>query len=149
MSYPPGKGKYSAMLEGDQDTDYFSMDETPPPGLPSPKLLDTEDEDKPVIPDDTSDASWEAESVPKSAARKSSRPKIAPRPHVPDYDGPLRKRGVRCMECPACMRKDDCGQCEMCRDKKKFGGPGVKKQACMYVLYVYVCALLYVQWNLR
>ena len=37
------------------------------------------------------------------------------------------------MECPACLRKDDCGQCEMCRDKRKFGGPGIKKQACMYV----------------
>ena len=42
-----------------------------------------------------------------------------------------RKRGVRCMECPACLRIDDCGACVFCRDKPKFGGPGVKKQACM------------------
>ena len=44
---------------------------------------------------------------------------------------PLRKRGVRCMECPACLRMEDCGECVFCRDKPKFGGPGVKKQACM------------------
>ena len=45
--------------------------------------------------------------------------------------GGLRKRGVRCMNCSACQRVDDCGKCVMCKDKKKFGGPGVKKQACM------------------
>ena len=45
--------------------------------------------------------------------------------------GQLRKRGVRCMECPACLRVEDCGTCVFCRDKPKFGGPGVKKQACM------------------
>jgi hypothetical protein len=77
--------------------------------------------------DDASDSSWEAKS-----ARKSSRPKMPPRQHsIGDEPGPLRKRGVRCMECPACLRKDDCAKCEYCRDKKKFGGPGIKKQACM------------------
>ena len=44
---------------------------------------------------------------------------------------PPRKRGVRCMECPACLRIDDCSTCVFCKDKPKFGGPGVKKQACM------------------
>ena len=42
-----------------------------------------------------------------------------------------RRRGVRCMECPACLRTEDCGSCVFCKDKPKFGGPGVKKQACM------------------
>lgn len=42
-----------------------------------------------------------------------------------------RKRGVRCMDCPACLRVEDCGTCVFCKDKPKFGGPGVKKQACM------------------
>ena len=42
-----------------------------------------------------------------------------------------RKRGVRCMECPPCLRLEDCGSCIYCKDKPKFGGPGVKKQACM------------------
>ena len=26
----------------------------------------------------------------------------------------------------------ECGQCKNCLDKKKFGGPGIKKQPCMY-----------------
>lgn len=81
--------------------------------------------------DNASDSSWEVEVISKSA-RKTSRPKMPPRQFTFGEDnGRLRKRGVRCMECPACQRKDDCGKCEMCRDKKKFGGLGVKKQACM------------------
>ena len=27
----------------------------------------------------------------------------------------IRKRGVRCMECPSCLRKDDCGKCQNCK----------------------------------
>ncbi len=108
------------------DSDQEEEVETPPssPMLAKPPLLEEER-------DDASDSSWETESQSKSA-RKSARPKVFSRPYVPeDYDGPLRKRGVRCMECSACLRKDDCAKCEMCKDKKKFGGPGVKKQACM------------------
>jgi hypothetical protein len=45
---------------------------------------------------------------------------------------PPRKRGVRCMECPACLQTEDCGSCVFCKDKPKFGGPGVKKQACVH-----------------
>ena len=39
------------------------------------------------------------------------------------------KRKARCKKCPGCI-KDDCGTCEYCKDMKKFGGPGRKKQAC-------------------
>ena len=86
---------------------------------------------KSLIPDNCSDSSWEADG--SKSARKSSRPKMPPRPLLIEdgSDVPLRKRGVRCMECVACLRKEDCGQCEMCRDKRKFGGPGIKKQACV------------------
>lgn len=119
----------------DDDFDYLSAEETPPqsPHLSDPsEMMDAEEVEKPTIPDNLSDSSWEAESVSKTS-RKSTRPKAPPRPHFLDEgrSGPIRKRGVRCMECPACMRKDDCGRCEMCKDKKKFGGPGIKKQACM------------------
>lgn len=57
--------------------------------------------------------------------------------------GTIRKRGVRCMECPACLRQDDCGRCEFCKDKRKFGGPAIKKQACMWVssLLIVLCML--------
>lgn len=36
----------------------------------------------------------------------------------------------RCGECEGCMR-DDCGQCQACADKPRFGGPGTKKKACV------------------
>jgi len=39
---------------------------------------------------------------------------------------------VRCGVCASCTLKDDCGQCHNCRDKPKYGGPGVKKQACVH-----------------
>jgi hypothetical protein len=38
-------------------------------------------------------------------------------------------RRHRCNECVACLRRD-CGACDFCLDMKKFGGPGIKKQAC-------------------
>lgn len=38
--------------------------------------------------------------------------------------------GRRCMHCNGCTRAD-CGECIYCKDKKKFGGPGKKKRACM------------------
>ncbi|KAL3789146.1 hypothetical protein HJC23_012235 [Cyclotella cryptica] len=39
------------------------------------------------------------------------------------------KRMMRCGECEACTR-DDCGKCNFCKDKPKFGGPGRLKQTC-------------------
>ena len=40
-----------------------------------------------------------------------------------------RRRHSRCGVCAGCVKKD-CGDCSHCKDKKKFGGPGKKKQAC-------------------
>merc|ERR1719443_1117607 len=40
------------------------------------------------------------------------------------------KRLARCGRCDNCTRQD-CGTCYNCADKPKFGGPGVKKQACI------------------
>lgn len=120
-------------MVSDQDLD---SDETPSPSSPLFRLLQDEMEEAEKLgpqDDNCSDSSWEAEPSSSKFGRKSSRPKIPPRPHFIAEDGHIRKRGVRCMECPACLRKDDCGQCEMCKDKRKFGGPGIKKQACMYV----------------
>lgn len=41
-----------------------------------------------------------------------------------------RGRTNRCGGCAGCMR-GDCGSCKNCRDKPKFGGKGIKKQACV------------------
>lgn len=114
----------------DEDLDSMSADETT---STSPLMLPKryEEDNSHAFPDDSSDCSWEGDAAISKSARKYSRPKVTQRSQAYEEDAPIRKRGVRCMECPACMRKDDCGQCEMCKDKKKFGGPGVKKQACM------------------
>lgn len=38
-------------------------------------------------------------------------------------------KSASCGNCEGCIRPD-CGTCLNCKDKKKFGGPGRKKQAC-------------------
>jgi len=40
------------------------------------------------------------------------------------------KRLARCGRCVNC-KSQDCGSCYNCADKPKFGGPGIKKQACV------------------
>ena len=42
---------------------------------------------------------------------------------------PLRGVKYRCGACAGCMQHE-CGECGNCRDKKRFGGPGCRKQAC-------------------
>ena len=50
-------------------------------------------------------------------------------------DDPQRGRSTkptlqRCGTCRGCTASD-CGGCKNCRDKTKFGGPGIKKKACL------------------
>ena len=79
--------------------------------------------------DELVDASWGSSSSSGGKFRRTLKPKT---PYSPDSKSEgRRKRGVRCMKCPACLRTEDCARCEFCLDKKKFGGPNVKKQACM------------------
>ena len=39
-------------------------------------------------------------------------------------------RKARCGMCEHCLRSE-CGRCPNCLDKRKFGGPGLKKRACL------------------
>nr|XP_057947286.1 lysine (K)-specific demethylase 2Aa [Doryrhamphus excisus] len=56
---------------------------------------------------------------------------VMPRPQKPPSSmSVLRRRRVRCKRCEACMRTE-CGDCNFCRDMKKFGGPGKLKQTCV------------------
>ena len=86
---------------------------------------DTNDENYDDV-DEFDDATWG--SLPEKS-RRTPKPRTPYSPE-PKSDG-KRKRGVRCMKCSACLRTEDCAMCEFCLDKKKFGGPNVKKQACM------------------
>ncbi|XP_061101235.1 lysine (K)-specific demethylase 2Aa isoform X1 [Conger conger] len=56
---------------------------------------------------------------------------VLPRPVKPPSSmSVLRRRRVRCKRCEACLRTE-CGECNFCRDMKKFGGPGKLKQTCV------------------
>uniref|UniRef100_A0A673MXR8 [histone H3]-dimethyl-L-lysine(36) demethylase n=1 Tax=Sinocyclocheilus rhinocerous TaxID=307959 RepID=A0A673MXR8_9TELE len=73
---------------------------------------------------------------PKRPPPPVIRPKLAtahiiPRPVKPASNmSVLRRRRVRCKRCEACLRTE-CGDCNFCRDMKKFGGPGKLKQTCV------------------
>ncbi|KAF7647758.1 hypothetical protein LDENG_00167220 [Lucifuga dentata] len=55
-------------------------------------------------------------------------------PFQPKMDrrrGSQIKRSARmCGECDACLRTEDCAQCDFCKDMKKFGGPNKIRQKC-------------------
>ncbi|XP_062852370.1 lysine (K)-specific demethylase 2Aa isoform X3 [Trichomycterus rosablanca] len=77
--------------------------------------------------------SWYQPPPPPAPA---ARPKLGATPIVPRPTKPastmsaLRRRRVRCKRCEACLRPE-CGECNFCRDMKKFGGPGKLKQTCV------------------
>ncbi|KAI7795005.1 CXXC-type zinc finger protein 1b [Triplophysa rosa] len=58
------------------------------------------------------------------------------RSSTPEYKidkrrGSKVKRSARmCGECEPCTRTEDCGQCDFCKDMKKFGGPNKIRQKC-------------------
>ncbi|XP_076860143.1 methyl-CpG-binding domain protein 1a isoform X2 [Brachyhypopomus gauderio] len=47
-----------------------------------------------------------------------------------DESGPRRRNRRMCGQCKACLRSDDCGRCDFCMDKPKFGGSNKKRQKC-------------------
>uniref|UniRef100_A0A674JUT6 CXXC-type domain-containing protein n=1 Tax=Terrapene triunguis TaxID=2587831 RepID=A0A674JUT6_9SAUR len=62
-------------------------------------------------------------------------PGLPSRPAVPLTPGlsPLpSRRNRKCGECEACLLKADCGRCDFCRDKPKFGGENLKRQKCRW-----------------
>ena len=55
-------------------------------------------------------------------------------PQNPQGPSMIRARKRRCMKCAGCKR-EDCGSCINCKDMKKFGGQGKKKQKCINRVY--------------
>ncbi|XP_072537497.1 methyl-CpG-binding domain protein 1a isoform X2 [Salminus brasiliensis] len=44
--------------------------------------------------------------------------------------GPRKRNRRMCGQCKACLRNQDCGKCDFCMDKPKFGGHNKKRQKC-------------------
>ena len=58
-------------------------------------------------------------------------PIVKPSRFVSTFYGTFQvvKRKISCKKCENCTR-DDCGDCQNCRSKVRFGGDGSRKQKC-------------------
>lgn len=43
-----------------------------------------------------------------------------------------QRQNRKCGACAACLRRMDCGRCDFCCDKPKFGGGNQKRQKCRW-----------------
>ncbi|XP_069324487.1 methyl-CpG-binding domain protein 1 isoform X12 [Eulemur rufifrons] len=75
----------------------------------------------------------------KMAPRRQSRaqPLPPPPPSQPPEPTELqpytnRRQNRKCGACAACLRRMDCGRCDFCCDKPKFGGSNQKRQKCRW-----------------
>ncbi|XP_054550025.1 methyl-CpG-binding domain protein 1 isoform X19 [Talpa occidentalis] len=75
----------------------------------------------------------------KTTARR--RPRAQPLPPLPPPQPPgspelqpytNRRQNRKCGACAACLRRMDCGHCDFCCDKPKFGGSNQKRQKCRW-----------------
>nr|KAF6330441.1 methyl-CpG binding domain protein 1 [Myotis myotis] len=75
----------------------------------------------------------------KMVARR--RPRTQPLPPLPPPQPPEspelqpytnRRQNRKCGACAACLRRMDCGHCDFCFDKPKFGGSNQKRQKCRW-----------------
>ncbi|XP_058996710.1 methyl-CpG-binding domain protein 1 isoform X43 [Mustela lutreola] len=76
----------------------------------------------------------------KMAARRRP-PRTQPLPPVTPSQPPAspelqpytnRRQNRKCGTCAACLRRMDCGRCDFCCDKPKFGGSNQKRQKCRW-----------------
>ncbi|XP_059750922.1 methyl-CpG-binding domain protein 1 isoform X29 [Balaenoptera ricei] len=68
-------------------------------------------------------------------------PRTQPPPALPPSQPPEspelqpytnRRQNRKCGACAACLRRMDCGHCDFCCDKPKFGGSNQKRQKCRW-----------------
>ncbi|XP_064900453.1 LOW QUALITY PROTEIN: methyl-CpG-binding domain protein 1 [Columba livia] len=67
----------------------------------------------------------------KQTAKEKKKPGRPPK-HPGTRGGGRSRRNRRCGACPGCERPADCGRCDFCRDKPKFGGRNRKRQKCRW-----------------
>ncbi|XP_060261520.1 methyl-CpG-binding domain protein 1 isoform X48 [Ovis aries] len=53
-------------------------------------------------------------------------------PESPELPYTNRRQNRKCGACAACLRRTDCGHCDFCCDKPKFGGSNQKRQKCRW-----------------
>ena len=71
-----------------------------------------------------------ARTTPRKKSERVHKPPIIFSPDTAAGKAALpKRRGRGCGGCGGC-RREDCGKCNYCKDKTKFGGPGRKKQRC-------------------
>ncbi|KAK5620235.1 hypothetical protein CRENBAI_026847 [Crenichthys baileyi] len=71
------------------------------------------------------------ETEPERDDRTDGDRSSTPHPKIDRRRGSQIKRSARmCGECDACLRTEDCAQCDFCKDMKKFGGPNKIRQKC-------------------
>uniref|UniRef100_A0A7N8XSA3 CXXC-type zinc finger protein 1 n=1 Tax=Mastacembelus armatus TaxID=205130 RepID=A0A7N8XSA3_9TELE len=73
----------------------------------------------------------EKEAEPERDDKPEGDGSTTPQPRIDRRRGSQIKRSARmCGECDACLRTEDCAQCDFCKDMKKFGGPNKIRQKC-------------------
>ncbi|KAM9856007.1 CXXC-type zinc finger protein 1a [Aulostomus maculatus] len=79
------------------------------------RLKKTKENDTDTEREDKLDRDGRSTPLPKSDRRRGSQ---------------IKRSARMCGECDACLRTEDCAQCDFCKDMKKFGGPNKIRQKC-------------------
>ncbi|XP_032939443.1 methyl-CpG-binding domain protein 1 isoform X3 [Catharus ustulatus] len=87
---------------------------------------------KPPMEREPSDASSSRHRKILTKGKEKKKPGRPPKPPGPRGRGVRSRASRRCGVCAACRRPADCGRCDFCRDKPKFGGQNLKRQKCRW-----------------
>ena len=98
-------------------------------GHSDPVVTNVSESESPVKKKRKKDVRMKKESDPSENVAKSQEEEEDSRLKKNRTPSDRQKARKRCNECTGC-KAEDCGSCAPCKDKKKFGGPNVRKQAC-------------------
>ncbi|CAN8177889.1 unnamed protein product [Coccothraustes coccothraustes] len=87
---------------------------------------------KPLMEREPGDASSARHRKLLTKATEKKKPGRPPKAPGPRGRGVRSRASRRCGVCAACRRPADCGRCDFCRDKPKFGGQNLKRQKCRW-----------------